>query len=64
MNNSSKPDWASVDAMQDEDIDTSEIPPLSEDFFANAQLRMPESSEAFSIFRIPVTGLSDAIAIQ
>ena len=30
--------------MSDEDIDTSDIPPLSEEFFAKAQLRLPKSS--------------------
>ncbi|WP_375509420.1 hypothetical protein [uncultured Nostoc sp.] len=43
MNNTSRTDWARVDAMSDEDIDTSDIPPLSEEFFAKAQLRMPKS---------------------
>jgi len=43
MNNTSKTDWARIDAMNDEDIDTSDIPPLSDDFFARAQLRMPKS---------------------
>ncbi len=43
MNNTSKTDWARIDAMSDEDIDTSNIPPLSEEFFTKAQLRMPES---------------------
>ena len=55
MNNSSRTDWARVDAMQDEDIDTSDIPPLSEDFFANAQLRMPESSVRVSVQIDPET---------
>lgn len=44
MNNTSRTDWARVDAMSDEDIDTSDIPPLSEKFFARAQLQMPKSS--------------------
>ncbi len=43
MNNTSKTDWARIDAMKDEDIDTSDIPPLSEDFFAKAELKMPKS---------------------
>ncbi|MEG4095572.1 hypothetical protein QUA12_11395 [Microcoleus sp. Pol8_D1] len=30
--------------MSDEDIDISDIPPLSEEFFAKAQLRMPKSA--------------------
>ncbi len=29
--------------MSDDDIDTSDIPPLSEEFFAKAQLRLPKS---------------------
>lgn len=28
--------------MSDDEIDTSDIPPLDESFFANADLRMPE----------------------
>jgi uncharacterized protein (DUF4415 family) len=43
MNNTSKTDWARIDAMTDEEIDTSDIPPLSDDFFDKAQLRMPKS---------------------
>jgi hypothetical protein len=43
MNNTSKTDWDRIDAMSDEDIDTSDIPPLSEEFFARAHLRMPKS---------------------
>ncbi|MDG2991377.1 BrnA antitoxin family protein [Candidatus Synechococcus calcipolaris G9] len=35
--------------MSDEDIDTSDIPPLSEEFFANAQLRMPQSPITVSV---------------
>ncbi|MBF2099056.1 MAG: hypothetical protein IGQ88_11870 [Gloeomargaritaceae cyanobacterium C42_A2020_066] len=43
MNNTSKTDWARIDAMADGDIDTSDIPPLPDEFFAKAQLRMPQS---------------------
>ncbi|BAZ82155.1 hypothetical protein H6F47_01590 [Sphaerospermopsis sp. FACHB-1094] len=43
MNNTSKTDWARIDAMSDEEIDTSDIPPLSDEFFEKAQLRMPQS---------------------
>lgn len=49
--NMSKPsatDWARVDAMTDEMIDTSDIPPLSNEFFANATWRMPRPA-------VPVT---------
>ena len=38
----SETNWAKVDAMTDEEIDTSDIPPLEEAFFANAKLRLPK----------------------
>lgn len=37
----SEADWARVSEMADEDIDTSDVPPLGEAFFANARLRVP-----------------------
>lgn len=42
-------DWARVDAMSDEDIDTSDIPPLDEAFFANAQVRLPQRKVPMTI---------------
>jgi len=33
--------WERVNEMTDEEIDTSDIPPLDEAFFAGARLRMP-----------------------
>jgi uncharacterized protein (DUF4415 family) len=36
MTDSSKTDWARVDAMRDEDIDLSDSPELGATFFANA----------------------------
>lgn len=39
--NSSQTDWAALEAMSDEDIDYSDIPPLTDDFFKNAILRLP-----------------------
>lgn len=41
MSNTSRTDWARIDAITDEQIDTSDIPPLSEEFFAKAQWRFP-----------------------
>ncbi len=35
-------DWARIDRMTDEEIDTSDSPSLDEAFFATAQWRMPE----------------------
>jgi uncharacterized protein (DUF4415 family) len=40
-NNTSQTDWESLDAMTDEEIDYSDIPPLTEEFFNNATLRIP-----------------------
>ena len=34
-------DWARVRAMKDEEIDTSDIPPLTEEFFKRAKWRDP-----------------------
>jgi uncharacterized protein (DUF4415 family) len=33
--------WAALEAMQDEDIDYSDIPPLTDEFFERATLRIP-----------------------
>jgi uncharacterized protein (DUF4415 family) len=43
MNNTSRTDWARIDAMSDDEIDTSDIPPLTDEFFSKAKLRMPSS---------------------
>lgn len=43
-NNLKKPsqtNWARIDQMTDEEIDTSDIPPLDDAFFTSARLRMP-----------------------
>lgn len=42
MNKSSETNWERVDALTDEMIDTTDIPPLSEGFFTRATLRMPQ----------------------
>lgn len=41
MTNISRTDWERIDGMRDEDIDTSDIPPLTEDLFKRATLRLP-----------------------
>ncbi|HYG82417.1 MAG TPA: BrnA antitoxin family protein [Pyrinomonadaceae bacterium] len=43
--------------MKDEDIDTSDIPPLDDTFFANAKLRLPGN-------KVPVTVNVDADALE
>jgi uncharacterized protein (DUF4415 family) len=52
MSNTSRTDWARIDAMSDDEIDTSDIPPLTDDFFANAKLRMPSSPLATVAIRV------------
>ncbi len=42
MTKPSETDWKRVDAMTDEEIDTSDIPPLDDAFFSKAKLRMPK----------------------
>ena len=49
MKNSSGTDWERVDALTDETIDTSDIPPLTESFFARAKLRVPKESVEVTI---------------
>lgn len=52
MSNTSRTDWARIDAMTDDDIDTSDIPPLTDEFFSKATLRMPPSSMATVAVRV------------
>ena len=44
LNSSSKTNWERVDAMTDDDIDTSDLPPLTDEFFAKARWLMPGES--------------------
>jgi uncharacterized protein (DUF4415 family) len=46
---SSQSDWAAFDALTEEDIDTTEIPPLDASFFAQAELRLPRTKPAITI---------------
>ena len=41
MKNTSQTDWKRLKTMEDEDIDTSDIPELDDDFFKNAILKTP-----------------------
>lgn len=41
--------------MTDEDIDTSDIPPLSEEFFTKAKLRMPKPAVTIAVQVDPET---------
>lgn len=58
MNNISRTDWSRIDAMSDDEIDTSDIPPLTNEFFSKAKLRMPSSSLATVAIRVDSETLS------
>ncbi len=53
MSNSSKTNWERIDALTDDMIDTSDIPPLSESFFARAAWRKPQPPIAVTIHLDP-----------
>lgn len=55
--NSSRTNWERLDRMTDDEIDTSDIPPLDEQFFTNAELRLPEG-------KVPVVMSVDADVFQ
>jgi len=48
-NKPSETNWDKVDALDDSTIDTSDIPPLPESFFARATLRVPPSPIAVTL---------------
>jgi uncharacterized protein (DUF4415 family) len=58
MSNTSRTDWDRIDAMSDDEIDTSDIPPLTDEFFSNAKLRMPSSSLVTVAIRVDPETLS------
>lgn len=41
MSKASKTDWKRLSELKDEDIDTSDIPELDDEFFSKAKLRIP-----------------------
>ncbi|MFM7365465.1 MAG: BrnA antitoxin family protein [Cuspidothrix sp.] len=41
LKNISRTNWQALDSMSDEDIDYSDIPPLTDEFFAKATLQIP-----------------------
>jgi uncharacterized protein (DUF4415 family) len=51
----SKTDWARVDALPDEEIDTSEVAPLAGDFFRRAQWRLPAAPARVAVLVDPET---------
>lgn len=55
MSKNSATDWERVDALADDAIDTSDIPPLSDSFFAQARLRTPDATVAVTVHIDPDT---------
>jgi uncharacterized protein (DUF4415 family) len=49
MNRKSGTDWDRLERMADEEIDVSDIPPLDEEFFKKATLRMPINKKSVSL---------------
>lgn len=49
LKNTSQTDWARLDALTDEEIDTSDIPSLDDSFFSKAQLRIPKGKVAVMV---------------
>ena len=45
----SETDWARIDSMSDEEVDTSDVPPLGDEFFARAEWRMPRRKTAVTL---------------
>gem|GEM_PF-1403462 len=53
MKNSSKTNWEKVDALTDDEIDTSDIPPLTDSFFTRAKWRKPVKPIAVTVHLDP-----------
>lgn len=51
LSNTSRTNWTALEAMEDEDIDYSDIPPLLEEFFEKATLRVP-ATQAYRLVQI------------
>jgi uncharacterized protein (DUF4415 family) len=51
LSNTSRTNWAALESMDDEGIDYSDIPPLTEEFFEKAILRIP-APQARQLVRI------------
>ena len=51
LNNTSRTDWAALEMMTDEEIDYSNIPPLKDEFFENATLRVP-AAQAINLIQL------------
>jgi light-regulated signal transduction histidine kinase (bacteriophytochrome) len=51
LNNTSRTNWAALEARSDENIDYSDIPPLTEEFFEKATLRI-SANQTYQLVKI------------
>jgi uncharacterized protein (DUF4415 family) len=51
LNSTSRTNWAALESKSEENIDYSDIPPLTDDFFEQATLRIP-ASEAKNLVQL------------
>jgi uncharacterized protein (DUF4415 family) len=51
FNSTSRTNWEALESMSDEDIDYSDIPPLTDEFFEGATLRIP-ATQARNLIQI------------
>ncbi|MGI4789525.1 MAG: BrnA antitoxin family protein [Janthinobacterium lividum] len=58
----SRTDWERVDALSDKDIDTSDIPPLTEEDFARSSWRFPAISHTEN--RLPTQAVTVEVAVD
>lgn len=55
MSNTSQTDWEKFDSLTPEEIDTSDIPPLTDEFFDNSQWWQPKGSLSVPVKVDPIT---------
>ncbi|MBC8447216.1 MAG: BrnA antitoxin family protein [Chloroflexi bacterium] len=51
-NKHSQTDWRKLEAMTDEEIDYSDIPPLDDNFFARSTLRLPHQPQVIVTMQV------------
>jgi uncharacterized protein (DUF4415 family) len=51
LNNTSHTNWAALESRSEENIDYSDIPPLTDDFFERATLRIP-ADQAYNLVQL------------
>jgi hypothetical protein len=62
LNNTSRTNWKALKSKSDENIDYSDIPPLTDEFFERATLRIPvdKAQNLVELGKVQADGLTDA----